>query len=191
MIRVIAGTHRGREVKAPRGLEVRPILARIRKSLFDILTLRIGDALFLDLYCGSGAVGIEALSRGARFAVFADASRDSLACARGNLDVLGMASRARDVRCDATGNLEFLSLAGGGKFDIIFMGPPYKDKEKNPLSLVAPTLSAINSSEILAPDGLVIAQHHKKENAAPPPPFCLYRQEKYGDSMLSFYRLNK
>ncbi|MDI6757679.1 MAG: RsmD family RNA methyltransferase, partial [Endomicrobiia bacterium] len=90
MIRIIAGTHRGRIVRAPHGFEARPILARIRKSLFDILTPQMAGAMFLDLYCGSGAVGIEALSRGARLAVFADISRDSLDVARRNLDELGL-----------------------------------------------------------------------------------------------------
>ncbi|MDI6757562.1 MAG: RsmD family RNA methyltransferase, partial [Endomicrobiia bacterium] len=107
------------------------------------------------------------------------------------LDELGLSARARSVRCDATGNLEFLSVtAGGGAFDIIFMGPPYKDAEKKPLALVEPTLRTILSSKILSPSGTVIAQHYKKETTTLSTPLRLEREEKYGDSVLSFYKIS-
>jgi len=194
MIRIIAGDFKGRWIKTPPGLDVRPILARIRKSLFDILTPRILNSYFLDLYCGCGVVGIEALSRGARFAAFVDLSDVSLKITTKNLNTLGLTSQSACVRADATSKeeLSYLLRVSPSKFDIIFMGPPYKDPEtKKPLAMVLPTLKAILSSGIMASHGIVIAQHHIKEVVEPADNFEIYRRQRYGDSMLTFFKLKK
>src|SRR5205823_14402859 len=112
---------------------------------FDILRLRLVDAQFLDLYAGSGAVGIEALSRGAAYSTFVDLNPASLSIVRQNLSMLQLFDRARVVRADATKDLSHL----GGPFDLIFMGPPYHDAKWNALTLTGPTLDAIARAKIL------------------------------------------
>ncbi len=185
MIKIIAGESRGRNIKTQKGLAVRPILARTRKSLFDILTPRIVGARFLDLYAGNGVVGLEALSRGAAFAVFVENNKDAVKIVEENIKNLSCANRAIVFQRDALSGLISAEHLGG-QFDIIYMGPPYKDEHGNPVSFVAPTLANILSSDILKEDGVVIAQHHKKENV-----FCdgwkLFRTKEYGDTTLSFF----
>jgi 16S rRNA (guanine966-N2)-methyltransferase len=186
-MRVQSGSARGRSIKAlPSGPEVRPILARIRKSLFDILRPRLGGARFLDLFAGTGTVGIEALSNGASSAVFVDASPASCRMIEKNLDALGFLNRARVVRADVVGQLNLLR---GTPFDIIFMGPPYKDQDRSPLALTVPAIRAVDHNKLLGENGIVVGQHHKKEPVTDlPPGWDLYRQNAYGDSTLSFFR---
>src|SRR6202042_940882 len=118
-MRIIAGSSKRQSLKSPPpSLGVRPILARIKKSLFDILRPYLEGADFLDLYAGSGSVGIEALSRGAKFATFVDSNPNCLSIIRQNLSKLQLFDRAKLVRADATKDLGY----AGGPFDIIFMG---------------------------------------------------------------------
>jgi 16S rRNA (guanine(966)-N(2))-methyltransferase RsmD len=186
-MRVQSGFARGRRIQAlPEGLEVRPILARIRKSLFDILRPRIAGATFLDLFAGTGTVGIEALSNGADSAVFVDAVSSSCRMIEKNLAGLGFGSRARVVRSDATGDLSFLKPS---QFSMIFMGPPYKDEQKRPLALTVPALRAVHTAGLAAPGGWVIGQHHKKEPLEGlPEGWEIFRTNNYGDSVLTFFR---
>jgi 16S rRNA (guanine(966)-N(2))-methyltransferase RsmD len=185
-MRIIAGSAKRRVLKSPAfSLGVRPILARIKKSLFDILRPRLEGCAFLDMFAGSGAVGIEALSRGAAQATFVDNNPNCLSIIRQNLSRLQMFDRARLVRADATKNLTML----GGPFDLIFMGPPYHDADRHPLALTQPTLEAIARSQVLAPGGWVVAQHHAKEPPVRSPRWQMFRQERYGDSRLSFFKL--
>jgi len=162
---------------------VRPILGRIKKSLFDILRPRLADAQFLDLYAGSGSVGVEALSRGAASVTFVDLNPGCLSIIRQNLSRLQLFERARVVKADATRQLSHL----GGPFDLVFMGPPYHDAKWNALHLTEPTLGAIARAQILKTGGWVIGQHHAKENPVKDPHWRLFRQEHYGDSRLSFF----
>jgi 16S rRNA (guanine(966)-N(2))-methyltransferase RsmD len=188
MLRIQSGTARGRSLKGlPKGYEVRPILARIRKSLFDILRPRIGGAVFLDLFAGTGMVGLEALSNGARLAVFVDASRSSLKLIERNAEDLGFAEQADVRQGDATRSLSWLAPH---RFDIVFMGPPYKDEAKNPLALTVPALVRLEESKLLAPDAVVVGQHHEHEDLSGlPPTWENYRDNVYGDSVLTFFRL--
>ncbi len=183
-MRIIGGSAKRRSLKSPAAsLGVRPILGRIKKSLFDILRPRLADAQFLDLYAGSGSVGIEALSRGAASATFVDQNPNCLSIIRQNLSRLQLFARARVVRANATQQLTHL----GGPFDLIFMGPPYHDAKWNALTLTGPTLDAIARAHILKPGGWVVGQHHAKEPAVQDPRWKLFRQEHYGDSRLSFF----
>ncbi len=188
MLRIQSGEAKGRKLKpVPTGHEVRPILARIRKSLFDILRPRLADTLFLDLYAGSGTVGLEALSNGARRAVFIEGDRVLCRVIEKNLALAGFADRAEVRHGDATKNLLYLSP---DKFDFIFLGPPYKDTEKTPLALTVPTLGRIEEADILSPTGWVIGQHHKKEPLTGlSPRWEIFRENKYGDSVLTFFRM--
>jgi len=183
-MRIIGGQAKRRSLKAPSAAQgVRPILARIRKSLFDILRLRLADAQWLDLYAGSGAVGIEALSRGAASVTFVDRNSLCLNIIRRNLQTLGMINRAQLIRADATQAL----FSVGGPFDLIFMGPPYHDAKWNALHFTVPTLKNIGHAKLLKEGGWVIGQHHKKEPVAAPEGWTLFRQESYGDTILSFF----
>jgi 16S rRNA (guanine966-N2)-methyltransferase len=183
-MRIIGGSARRRTIKSPSSAAgVRPILGRIKKSLFDILRPRLENARFLDLYAGSGSVGIEALSRGAAHVTFVDLNPLSLSVIRQNLSKLQLFDQARVVKSDATRALEHL----GGPFDLIFMGPPYHDAKWNALALTNPTLHAIARSRILAPGGWVIGQHHAKEIVAPDPHWKVLREEHYGDTRLTFF----
>jgi len=185
-VRIQSGSARGRKLKSlPKEHIVRPILARIRKSLFDILRPRIADAVFLDLYAGVGTVGLEALSNGARRAVFVDADRQSLRTIQHNIEQMGFASKAETHAADVTKSLQFLS---GQVFDLVFMGPPYKDEEKTPLAFTVPTLRRLEEAGLVNAQTIVVGQHHKKEPLDLPATWEKYRQKEYGESILSFFR---
>jgi len=184
-MRIIGGTAKRRGLKSPsHSLGVRPILARIKKSLFDILRPRVEGSNFLDLYAGSGAVGLEALSRGAQSVTFVDMNPNCLSIIRQNLSKLRLFDRARLVRADIMKGLTFV----GGPFDLIFMGPPYHDQAWHALFLTQPTLREIGRHELLSPGGIVIGQHHAKEPMVELAGWEMYRQESYGDTKLSFFR---
>lgn len=188
-MRIIAGRLRGRRYLAARDPAVRPISGRIKQSLFDIIAGLVAKARVLDLFAGTGAVGIEALSRGADFVFFVDISRHCVEELGANLEKMGLASRAKAHPGNALNDLSWVAFrAGISQFDIIFMGPPYKDLRKSPLAYTNSTLERVKEARLLAPDGLVICQHHVKEEVAPPPGLKLIRREKYGDSFLSFIK---
>jgi len=185
-LRIQGGEARGRFLKTfPKDdLSIRPMLARIKKSLFDILQMKLQGADFLDLYAGTGAVGLEALSRGAKRAVLVEGNPRCVSLVKDNLKSLGWEKRAQVFQSDITRGLGWLRE----QFDIIFLGPPYKDELKRPLALTAPTLRAIIESKLLKPEGWIIGQRQIKEPVAVPEGLMEFRQEKYGDTVLSFYK---
>ncbi|MGA2090524.1 MAG: 16S rRNA (guanine(966)-N(2))-methyltransferase RsmD [Endomicrobiales bacterium] len=185
---IIAGEARGRALKSLPldDLSVRPILARIKKSLFDILSPRIGGSRFLDLYAGTGAVGHEALSRGAASVVFVESDKRSQELITANAVMLGWMDRCRIVKVDI---VQGLGSVMGGPFDIIFMGPPYKDAHKKPLSLTGITLRNVCESRLLSPNGWILSQRHEKEPVVIPEGLEQFRIEKYGDTVVAFYRI--
>ena len=172
-MRVIGGEFRSRRLKTLRGLETRPTPDRLRESLFNVLAPRIADTVFLDAYAGTGAVGIEALSRGARRAILVEKNRSAAALIRENLSALGLESRAEVFVSKAVPVLERVSA------DIIFLDPPYELENEYPAALAVLGSSAA---------GLVIAQHSTRL-ALKPDYGCLrrYRELKQGDNILSFY----
>ena len=188
-LKVIAGDARGRILKTLPidDLSIRPMLGRMKKSVFDIIQFKVPGCKFLDLYAGVGQVGIEALSRGAESAVFAELSEISLQLIRHNVNMLGYQDRSEIVRCDIIKHFERIV----GKYDIVFMGPPYVDKNKRPLCLTYPTLKNIVRYDILKDDSVLIAQKHIKEPVAKVTGLDKYRVEKYGDTEISFYRRQK
>jgi 16S rRNA (guanine(966)-N(2))-methyltransferase RsmD len=188
VLKIMAGRVKGRRLQTlSNSPNLRPILARVKKSLFDILRPRLFSTQFLDLYAGSGAVGMEALSQGASFATFVEIDERCLKLIRENLEVLRLEGNAAVYRRNVLGDLSLLPKP----FDLIFMGPPYKDDAKQPVALVKPSLENIARYDLLGDKGLVIAQHHKKEdvqvNNAKGIEWILKRQERYGDTMLSFF----
>lgn len=184
-LRVIAGTFRGRKLKSPPSLQTRPTSDRLRETLFNILATPIEGARFLDLCAGTGAVGIEALSRGAAHVTFVDQSRKMCALIAANLDELD----AEKEKCEiATAQaLDFLrrrAKKAGSAFDIAFFDPPYATDYEAVLNFIGE-----HSAEILNANGLVIVEHHKKNILSEQ--FTMlkrYRELKQGDSILSFYR---
>ena len=154
-MRVIAGSAKGRPLRPPRTSATRPITDRAKESLFAILAPRLSGARFLDLFAGTGGVGIEALSRGCAHATFVERSRDALAGIRHNLGVTGLADRAEVVGRDV-----FAFLAGSpADYDVIFVAPPQW------LGLWTRTVSLLDASPAwLAGDGLVVAQHDPDES---------------------------
>ena len=185
-LKILGGQARGRSIYSLPGtdLSVRPILGRIKKSLFDIIQPRLAGSVFLDLFAGTGAVGLEALSRGAKKAIFVELEQKSVSLIKKNLEVLGWGSISEILNCDATKDLGSVRE----KFDIIFLGPPYKDDKKAPLALTGITLKNILASGILVDGGIIIGQHHIKEPVEIPEGLEQFRIEKYGDTVLSFYR---
>ena len=191
-MRIIAGTAKGRTlISVPKHLPVKPISDRIKQSLFDIIRPRITASRFLDLFAGTGAVGLEALSRGAQLAVFVERDQACLKAISRNLDKFGFCERAKVLRADITDGLDWLRhYAGDEGFDLIFMGPPYRDAKNNMLSLTGPVLRHIAQAGLLAEDGRIIAQHHITEEVEAPQGYELFRSEKYGDSLVDFLRRN-
>lgn len=185
-MRVIAGTLRRRTLEAPRGMTTRPTSDRLRETLFNVLAPRIEGARFLDLYAGSGAVGIEAASRGAERVVLVERAAGALKVLRTNLEGLGL----RDgVRVEAVSVAAFLKKvrpeSTSFAFDIVFLDPPYDAEGEYVLAM---GLLGGEASRLLAKDAVVIAEHRCKEKL----------EERYGvleqtrvleqgDAALSFY----
>ena len=184
-IPVIAGRARGRSIDAPPTLATRPILARIKKSVFDIITARLPDCSFLDLYAGVGSVGIEAISRGASKAVFVESDKLPLSYIKRNLEKLGFTSNAVLVQYDVFVALKLITE----QFDIVYLGPPYKDENKKPLALTTPTLNAVVAANVLKPTGVLISQRQIKEVVTVPKELMHLREKIYGDTVVDFYEL--
>lgn len=188
-LKVIAGTAGGRLLKTlpQEDLSIRPMLGRMKKSIFDIIQFKIPDSKFLDLFAGVGSVGIEAISRGAREVVFAELSNVSLSFIKHNVNMLGFDDRARIVKCDVIKDFEILQ----DKYDIVFMGPPYKDGAKKALALTYPALKNVVRYDILKNNSILVVQKHIKEPVSEIVGLECTRVEKYGDTVISFYRQEK
>ncbi len=183
-MRVIAGMARGVPLKAPKGMNTRPTSDRVRESLFAILG-DLSDARVLDLFAGSGAMGIEALSRGATEVIFIDKDRQAVKVIRENLDKTKLQPAAKVLPVDT---LKFLAapsryLPSEHRFDLAFVDPPYAG------GLYEKVLNRLASSGLLAPSGLVVVeQPTKMEVLAQIAGFKLQRSERYGDTTICFYR---
>jgi len=181
-MRVISGTAKGRSLKSVPGEGTRPITDRVKESLFNILGADVRDARFLDLFAGTGGVGIEALSRGAREAVFVEQGRAALDTIRANLALTRLAARARVVRADV---FAFLAGTPDAPFDYIYIAPPqYKE-------LWSQTLRAVDAHPAwLSEDSQVIVQIHPREfHDLALEHLTLADERKYGSTVLCFYEL--
>ena len=179
-MRIISGKAKGRKLKAPKP-GTRPLTDRVREALFNILAPRTADSAFLDVFAGTGAVGIEALSRGARLSIFIEIDRQNLEVIRENLRETGLLDSAEIFAIDALRALKILGKKGA-KFDIIFLGAPYGSRALDPC------LEFIGASGLLAPAGVAIAEHHKKSSLRETfGRLKKFREERYGDTQLAFY----
>lgn len=177
-MRIIAGTARGMKLKGPRGKEVRPTSDRVREALFSIISYRLEGSAFLDLYAGSGAVGIEALSRGSEKAVFVDHKRENIILIRENLARTGLSERARIIKGDADKVLSRLSLENF-KADLIYLDPPYH------FSAMHKLINKIFDSGITEKNSLIIVEH-SYHNRHWTDLYPEARQKRYGDTCLTF-----
>lgn len=149
-MRVISGTAKGRKLIAPSGMKTRPTGDRMKEDLFNILGSKVFNSSFLDLFCGSGSVGIEALSRGASCSTFVDRSREAISATKKNLCNTHMEENSVIFSGNAS---DFLANVADKTYDIIFMDPPYENS-----LMVVPVLDHIKNGKLLADDGIVIIE---------------------------------
>jgi 16S rRNA (guanine966-N2)-methyltransferase len=185
-MRIISGKYRGRKLKSPPSLKTRPTSDRLRETLFNILVPRIEGARFLDLCAGSGAVGIEALSRGAAHVTFVDHSRQMYALIETNLKILSADDdEVEMVSKEASGFLRKHAKREGEPFDLVFFDPPYEADYEDVLNDLGE-----DTAQLLAKEAVVVVEHSRKK--IPNDEFGSlkrYRMVKQGDSCLSFYRI--
>jgi 16S rRNA (guanine(966)-N(2))-methyltransferase RsmD len=197
-MRVIAGTYRSRSLIAPRGLQTRPTSDRLRETLFNILAPHIEGARFADLYAGTGAVGIEALSRGAAHVTFVENATVAVAALRTNLTALGIRDgfqlEERGVPA-ALRNLAARNVAGSSNdrhdphFTLVYLDPPWEEASAYMQSL---NLLAASALALLDPEAIVIAEHARRGSTALADAYGAlhrYRLLEQGDAALSFYRM--
>ena len=184
-MRIVAGRHRGRRLLAPPGETVRPTSDRAREALFNILShgrlaaegMPFAGAAVLDAFAGTGALGLEALSRGAAEATFIEQDREALATLRRNIAALGEDGRARIVPGDATHPPRAPSA-----YALVFLDPPYSS------GLAAAALTALDAAGWLMPDALAVVELAAREHLAPPAGFSFVDERVYGAARLLFLR---
>lgn len=183
-MRIITGSARGCKLKTPKGMETRPTADRIKESLFNILQGKIAGKRILDIFAGTGNLGLEALSRGAAEAVFVDKATAALISE--NAEHTHLAAKSKIMRADALAALLKMA-AQKQQFDLIFCDPPYRR------GLWEKVLQFIDENDILAPGGLVIVEHGRDENQLPSlQRLSRYRNETYGSTtQISFFAVHE
>ena len=175
-MRVIAGTARGVPLRAPRDAGTRPVTDRVKETLFGILGERVPEARVLDLYAGSGALGVEALSRGAAHAAFVERARGGLAAIRHNLQRTGLADRASVHGGDV---MRYLGgAAPEAPFDLTFLDPPYSER-----AILAPLERLV---PLLSPDAGVVVKHFWRTEVPVPDGLAPWRERRFGETALTF-----
>ena len=170
-MRVITGTARGRRLKELEGMETRPTTDRVKEGLFSAIQFEIEGRRVLDLFAGTGQLGIECLSRGAASAVFVDRRADAVKLIRENLKLTELADRARVVAGDS---MEFLKSLKE-RFDIVLLDPPYA------AGLLEPAIAHLTAFDILNPHGIIVAEHPAERSLQPPAaPYRVRRAYRYG-----------
>ena len=183
-MRVVAGKAKGRALEAPKGMNTRPITAMMKEALFSMWQFRLRDAAFLDLFAGSGSMGIEAISRGAEKAVFVELDRNAIEVIKRNVKTCKFEQQAVIYKDDVFSRLKWLQ-ANKQYFDIIYLDPPFTVDE-----IFHPVIEAVADANILNPDGL-IAIRTVKEKDMPDEVGNLvkYKHKVYGISAIHFYCL--
>jgi 16S rRNA (guanine(966)-N(2))-methyltransferase RsmD len=186
-MRVIAGTYRSRILKSLKGLALRPTSDRLRETLFNVLGPEVSGSRFVDLFAGTGAIGIEALSRGAKEVVFIENHPPAVKLIGRNLESLEITLGATVYEADALRGLDLLvsrNKRATVGFDFVFLDPPYAAAEN-----CARVLEFLGAADLLAPGGLVIAEHRRRLDLTEEVGALLrFRVLKQGDAALSFYR---
>jgi len=184
-MRIVAGSAKGRALAGPKttSKHIRPTADRVRETIFNVLGQWLEEQKVLDLYAGTGALGLESVSRGAPKAVLVDSDREALALCRTNTDTLGFGDRVEILAQPVARALEVLGRRGD-KFQLIFADPPYAAR------VVETVLEGIARSKVLAPGGTVVVEHDKRE-AAPESHEGFERvdQRRFGDTLVSLFRI--
>lgn len=184
-MRIIGGRFRGRQIIAPKGVTARPTTDRTREALFNILTSRpdvdFAGARVIDLFAGSGALGLEALSRGAQWCLFVETDPAARGAIRDNIEALSLFGATRIHRRSAA-DLGAKPASAGAPFTLAFLDPPYRN------GFCAPALDTLDKGRWLAPDAVVIVEQAKDET--PPEVKCFTEMDRrfYGDTQVGFYQ---
>lgn len=176
-MRIIGGSHRGRKLAQFSGDDIRPTADRVKESLFNILSVKVAGASVLDLFCGSGNLGLECVSRGAAFVHFNDVSRDSLSVLKKNIACIGAEGVSTVTNCDYLACLNRTDF----KYDLIFIDPPYR------FDYGAPALNAIAARNLLS-DGGVAIYERDRAFVGEVSGMELFDERKYGKTYLSFFK---
>jgi len=179
-VRIVAGKEGGRTIFAPKGAGTRPTGNRVRESLFNVLQEDVPSAAVLDLFAGSGALALEAVSRGADKAVLVDTWQEAVACIRRNIAILGYASKACVIKCDWKEAVKRLAERKE-TFDLVFLDPPYRMKD------VVEIMECIHKAGLLSVKAVVIVERQKGDKVIPGPSFVFRGSRCYGDTEISFF----
>lgn len=178
VMRVIGGSAKGQRLTSLPGENTRPTLDRVKESMFNMIQMHLYNAAVLDLFAGSGALGVESLSRGAKECYFVDEHRESMKVIRENLTKTKLINYSTTLLMDFSRALESIQREGKS-FDLIFLDPPYGK------GLVEEALEIIANGKLLAPEGLVIIEQDKKESLIiERVPYILWKEKKYGNTMV-------
>jgi len=178
-MRIISGASKGRKLATPKDLSLRPTSDRVKESIFNILRGQIEGGAALDLFAGTGNLGIEALSRGAKEVTFVEKGKQALRLIQKNLEQFGMEERSEVLPTDANRAIEILKERGKA-FDLIFMDPPYEQ------GLIERTLMKLNSHPIYHKDSVLVVEHHRRERlSSAVKGWNLIRQRRIGETVIS------
>lgn len=179
-MRIIAGERGGAQLYAPRGMDTRPTQDKVKESLFSIIQAYVPGARVLDLFAGSGALALEALSRGAECAALADRDREAAVCIRRNVEKLRFAEAARLYTADWRQAVSQMQ-AEGRRFDLVFLDPPYR------LPVLEECCAALADAALLEADALMVLEHRLDTPPAPDARFVLWKDRVYGDTAIHFF----
>lgn len=181
-MRVISGRARGRKLQAPVGLNTRPTTDRVKESIFSMINFYIRESRVLDLFAGTGALGIEAISRGAQYGVFVDNNKKSVDVINKNLRDVKFEKESLVLNCDINTALSKLATKTE-KFDVIFMDPPYLK------GFIIPTIEKIDNSQLLNDGGIILIEHDQKDVLEEKiGNFYRSKFKKYGNTLISIYK---
>lgn len=187
-MRVIAGSAKGRRLSTPGGGRIRPTSDRVKEALFNIISGLLDSFTgcpVLDIFAGTGNLGIEALSRGAARAVFVDNHRDSVALVKKNLDLTGFTDRSRVICRDAPAALKTLEDSGE-TFRLVFIDPPYYGE------MLEKTLEYLSATKLLEDGAIIVAEHSSREAVGEAfGPLRKFDARTYGDTVLTFYTMQR
>ena len=176
-MRIISGQQKGRRISAGKSARIRPTSDKVRQSIFNVLREEVAGRRILDLFAGAGSLGLEALSRGARWVTFVDASSQSINVLKSNLEKLKLKDRSTVIRLDGLKALKRLEQS----FDLIFADPPYGR------GFAQQIVDSVARREILKEGGVLVLEHHKKETfGCPEDRLCALKQRRFGDTVISF-----
>lgn len=189
-MRIVSGKFRGMEVLSPsKELYLRPTTDRVREAIFDVIRFKVEDSVFLDLFAGSGAVGIEAISEGAKYSVFVEKHPSAIRTIHANIKRFKIENETIAIKQDVLKFLETPEEFVKIKFDIVFLDPPYKSK------FASRTLFALSDFKLLNSEALIIAEHLKEEQTKEEYRGCnrliKFKEKSYGKVVISYFVLEK